>query len=72
MAMDYHAHNQESDFLKRVSDNNLQENGVSFYPLGYTGYEQYYIDFKTASAKKKISTKTDTGVIVNQSKSMSY
>ena len=39
MACDYYAHNQEDDFLFTVAKNNFD-----YYPSGYTGYEQYYID----------------------------
>lgn len=39
MAKDYYNHNQEDDFLQVIAENNFE-----YYPTGYTGYEQYYID----------------------------
>lgn len=41
MALDYNKHGDEDDFLMNVRDKN-----PSFYPTGYTGYEQYYIDIE--------------------------
>lgn len=49
MALDFYKHNQEDDFLTTVKENNLIErNGEIYspYPLGKTGYEQYYIDIQ--------------------------
>lgn len=39
MAQDYNKHCDEDDFLMNIRDKN-----PSFFPTGYTGYEQYYID----------------------------
>ena len=73
MAMDYRAHVQEDDFLQRVAQNNLMENGVSYYPTGWTGYEQYYQDFEMASRHKvQASAKTSGGFPINQQKIISY
>lgn len=41
MAKDYYRHNQDEDFLVSIRKNNLE-----YYPTGYTGYEQYYIDME--------------------------
>jgi radical SAM protein (TIGR01212 family) len=41
MALDYNKHGDEDDFLMQIRDKN-----ASFYPTGYTGYEQYYIDIE--------------------------
>lgn len=39
MAQDYKKHGDKDEFLMDVRDRN-----PSFFPTGYTGYEQYYID----------------------------
>ena len=39
MAKDYYAHNTEDDFAVLLTNNNLP-----YYPLGKTGYENYYTD----------------------------
>ena len=39
MAKDYYKYQHDDDFLATVAANN-----PDYYPLGYTGYEQYYID----------------------------
>lgn len=41
MACDYYENNQKDDFLYKIAQNNLD-----YYPSGYTGYEQYYIDIQ--------------------------
>ena len=41
MALDYNKHGDEDNFLMDVKEKN-----PSFYPTGYTGYEQYYIDIE--------------------------
>lgn len=49
MALDFYAHNQEDDFLVDVCDNNKYTEGNELFipfPLGLTGYEQYYIDLQ--------------------------
>ena len=51
MANDYRRHYREDDFLITLRDNNkiLYYNNTpieSLYPTGYTGYENYYIDFE--------------------------
>ena len=45
MALDYFKYNQDDDFLIKVRDNNFIANDY-LYPLGKTGYEQYYTDIK--------------------------
>lgn len=45
MALDYMDHQGEDDFLLKVAENNISvEDGESYYPTGYTGYEHYYTD----------------------------
>jgi|GEM_PF-1537477 len=45
MALDYMDHQGEDDFLLKLAENNRDgETGESYYPDGYTGYEQYYAD----------------------------
>ena len=45
MALDYMDHQGEDDFLLRLAENNCHhETGESYYPTGYTGYENYYTD----------------------------
>lgn len=39
MAIDYSLYNHDDDFLATIRLNN-----IDYYPTGYTGYEQYYID----------------------------
>lgn len=39
MAEDFNKHGDEDDFLA-----NVREKNSFFYPTGYTGYEQYYVD----------------------------
>ena len=34
----------KEDFYFKIQNNNLDENGISLYPGGRTGYEQYYTD----------------------------
>lgn len=49
MALDFYKNNQDDNFLINVRDNNLcKKNGEIFspFPLGQTGYEQYYIDMQ--------------------------
>lgn len=49
MALDFYKHNQEDDFLMSIkTKNTILVDGVSYcpYPLGKTGYEQYYIDMQ--------------------------
>lgn len=41
MAIDYLKYGHEDDFLAKIAANNPKE-----YPLGYTGYEQYYTDMQ--------------------------
>ena len=45
MALDYFKYNQDDDFLIKVRDNNFIANDY-LYPLGKTGYEQYYTDIQ--------------------------
>ena len=45
MALDFYQFNQLDDFLVKVAEAN-KSNGVSLYPSGTTGYEQYYIDMQ--------------------------
>lgn len=40
MAVDFYAHNQDTDFLLKLAEANPQ------FPEGKTGYEQYYIDMQ--------------------------
>lgn len=65
MAVDYMKFGREDDFLQKIAKNNTKE-----YPLGYTGYEQYYTDILGfwrelynptywASFKQVYVTKTD-------------
>ena len=54
MARDYQKHYHEADFLIKVRDNNINQ-GISYYPTGYTGYEQYYIDFRRNSLEGVIA-----------------
>ena len=46
MANDYRKHYRSNDFLIMIRDNNKYSPYDSFYPKGYTGYEEYYIDFE--------------------------
>lgn len=46
MALDYRKHNHDEDFHIQIANNNLDSNGTSYYPKGYTGYEPYYIDLE--------------------------
>ena len=39
MSLDYNKHGDEDNFLATIREKNPY-----FYPTGYTGYEQYYID----------------------------
>lgn len=39
MSLDFNKHGDEDDFLIQIRDRN-----ASWYPTGYTGYEQYYVD----------------------------
>ena len=71
MAMDYRQHNKDQDFLLKISKNNRNEDGISYYPTGYTGYEQYYIDFETASTKN-IDIEIVDGISFVETRSMSY
>lgn len=41
MALDFNKHGDEDDFIATIRKNNLD-----FYPTGYTGYEQYYVDME--------------------------
>ena len=45
MAIDYFKYNQDDDFLIKLRDNNFIANDY-LYPLGKTGYEQYYTDIQ--------------------------
>ena len=71
MAMDYRQHNRDQDFLLKVSENNKNGQGISYYPTGYTGYEQYYIDFETGS-KKDINIDTVDGLSFVETRTMSF
>lgn len=45
MALDYMDHQGDDDFLLKLIENNRDiSTGESYYPDGYTGYEQYYTD----------------------------
>lgn len=45
MSLDYYKFKDiKDDFYNQIMRNNLDETGVSLYPGGRTGYEQYYID----------------------------
>ena len=48
MAKDYYKHNRDKNFNYLLSHNNLKfdEEGVSFYPNGITGYETFYSDLQ--------------------------
>lgn len=47
MALDYRQHNHDDDFLIRIRENNsMDDEGEWYYPTGYTGYEQYYVDIE--------------------------
>lgn len=46
MANDYRRHYRSNNFLTMVRDNNKYSDYDSFYPKGYTGYEEYYVDFE--------------------------
>ena len=47
MAIDYRQHNHDDDFTVNVKMQNGKDiNGEWYYPTGYTGYEQYYIDME--------------------------
>lgn len=51
MALDFYAHNQEEEYLVDICDNNKYYEGyseklISPFPIGLTGYEQYYIDMQ--------------------------
>lgn len=41
MALDFNKYGDEDDFLATVREKN-----PTFYPTGYTGYEQYYVDIE--------------------------
>lgn len=41
MALDFNKHGDEDDFLATIREKN-----PTFYPTGYTGYEQYYVDME--------------------------
>lgn len=41
MALDFNKHGDEDDFLATIREKN-----PTFYPTGYTGYEQYYVDIE--------------------------
>ena len=47
MALDYRQHNHDDDFLLKIRENNgLNDEEEWYYPTGYTGYEQYYVDME--------------------------
>lgn len=41
MALDFNKHSEEDNFLATIREKNPY-----FYPTGYTGYEQYYVDIE--------------------------
>ncbi len=71
MAMDYRQHNRDQDFLFQITNNNKNAEGISYYPTGYTGYEQYYIDFETGS-KKEVNLTTVDGLSFKETRTISF
>lgn len=46
MALDYRRFYHDDDFLYRVAQANILEDGTKLFPTGRTGYEQYYVDME--------------------------
>ena len=74
MAKDYYKHNQEHDFLNKISKNNhINIAGVEedLYPTGITGYEMFYEDIQgfwrqLYDPNPKITYKTSGGKYIEK------